>query len=66
MCDCVSMAAKRTNTSFDGCWFTVKRKSLKKSSVGLDCKANGGDEVTEESVPAVHAEQSTTLELVNA
>ena len=65
------MAAKQTNASLDG-WFTVKRKSLKKSSVELDCEANGGDEVTEETVPAVKliseshgtvtdTEQSTTL-----
>ena len=65
------MAAKRTNASLDG-WFTVKQKSSKKSSVELDCEANGGDEVTEETVPAVKliseshgtvtdTEQSTTL-----
>ena len=48
------MAAKRTKASLnlDG-WFTVKRKSSKKSSVELDCEVNGGDEVTEETVPAV-------------
>ena len=65
------MAAKRTNASLDG-WFTVKRKSSKKSLVELDCETNGGDEVTEETVPAVKliseshgtvndTEQSTTL-----
>ena len=50
----------------------MKRKSSKRSSVELNCEANGGDEVTEETVPAVKLiseshetvtdnEQSTTL-----
>ena len=49
------MAAKRTNASLDA-WFMVKRKcgkSSKKSSVELDCEADGGDKVTEGTVPAV-------------
>ena len=65
------MAAKRINASLDG-WFTVKRKSSEKYSVELDCEANGGDEVTEETVSAlkliseshetvIDNEQSTTL-----
>ena len=65
------MAAKRTNASLNG-WFTVKRKSSKKSLVELDCEAYCGDEVTKETVPAVKLiseshetvtdnEQSTTL-----
>ena len=65
------MTAKRTNASLDG-WFTVKQKSSTKSSVELECEDNGGDEVTEETVPAVKliseshqtvtdTEQSTTL-----
>ena len=53
MCDCVSMAAKRTNSSLDG-WYTVKRKSSEKSSVELDCEAYSEDEVTEETVPAAY------------
>ena len=48
MCDCVSMAAKRTNSSLDG-WYTVKRKSSEKSSVELDCEDYSEDEVTEET-----------------
>ena len=48
----------------------MKRKSLKKSLVELNCEANGGDDVTERIVPAVklinkfhqtNAEQSKTL-----
>ena len=50
----------------------MKQKYSKKSSVELDCEANGGDKVTEETVPAVKlineshetvtdTEQSTTL-----
>ena len=65
------MAAKQTNASLNG-WFAVKRKSSKKSSVELNCEANGGAEVTEETVPAVkliseshetvtNTEQSTTF-----
>ena len=46
------MAAERTNASLDG-WFMVKRKSLKKSLVEFYCEANGGDEVTEETVPTM-------------
>ena len=71
MCDSILMEAKWTNASLDG-WFTVKWKSSKKSSVELDCETNGGDEVTEETVPAMKLiieshetvtdnEQSTTL-----
>ena len=55
MCGGIVMAAKRTKASLDA-WFTVKqkcRKSSKKSSVELDCEADGGDKVTEGTVPAV-------------
>ena len=48
--------------SMVGSWWN-KLKSSKKSSVELDCEANGGDEVTEGTVPAVKLINESLMEI---